>query len=277
MIYILNNRIEYNSDTAEVFQLGSNIDIAKFTPILNRIFRILVENNKMIVPRDELLKQVWNDHGLNASVNTLNQYISTLRKLLSQHLDIDNAILNIPKKGIILSSEIVITFPQVDEINSSELATAPEKLNEMNKPALVELDINNNNEPVYDSNSSSIASKVTTSKTSKRNFFLKITFAAILVLFSIYNLFFNTLKFEKVNTYLVSAIESCPVYSFKNNFDNVHDPAIIQEHIKEFSLRCDNEAIFYYYNNHDNPRAEKQSMLAKCEENKMCISTRINR
>ncbi|EJD6080347.1 transcriptional regulator [Providencia alcalifaciens] len=272
MIYILNNCIEYDSETGEIIQLGSNSEVAKLTPILNRIFRVLVENNNMIIPREELLKKVWDEHGLTASINTLNQYISALRKLLYQHLEIDNAILNIPKKGVILSSELIITQRNTELVRHSEEKGDTEKLDGRDKLPLIEL--NTHNQVAV----SSVIAKPRVCYTLKRNFSLKIIlgFSVILTLASMYNLFFGALSFDKVNTYLVSTIGSCPVYSFNSNFDDKNNSKDIDKHVKEFNLQCNNSAIFYYYSNHSNAQVEKQTLLTKCEDNKICISTRIN-
>lgn len=272
MIYILNNCIEYDSETGEIIQLGSNSEVAKLTPILNRIFRVLVENNNMIIPREELLKKVWDEHGLTASINTLNQYISALRKLLYQHLEIDNAILNIPKKGVILSSELIITQRNTEVVRHSEEKIDTEKLDERDKLPLIELNTHN------EVTAPSIIAKSRGFYTLKRNFLLKIILglSVILTLASMYNLFFSILRFDKVNTYLVSTIGSCPVYSFNSNFDDKSNSKDIDKHVKKFNLQCNNNTIFYYYSNHNNAQVEKQSLLTKCEDNKVCISTRIN-
>lgn len=87
------------------------------TTILNHILIILIESNRVATSREELLKKIFESHNLNVSINTLNQYISVLRKLLYQQLGVENAILNISKKGVILFSEIIIFVN--DELTNS--------------------------------------------------------------------------------------------------------------------------------------------------------------
>lgn len=280
MKYIFNNCIEYNSDTGEMFLLGSDVNIEKFTPILNRILKVLVENNTMIIPREEFLSRVWNDHGLNASSNTLNQYISTLRKLFAQHLNIENAILNIPKKGIILSSEIVIITSESESYQESNLVENNPSLeitNKNRKPNLVELKTNKDL-CSQDENDNSVF-YVKKDKLTKKYNYLKIMLVSIflLLLFSVNNLFFKKNHVSKIKYYHITTIGSCPVYSFKNDFDENYDLVNINEHLSEFNLSCNPDTVFYYYNNYNTARTKKQSMLTMCEKGKSCISTRINR
>ncbi|MEX6033482.1 winged helix-turn-helix domain-containing protein [Providencia hangzhouensis] len=98
MIYILNNIIKYNSDLGEIFRVDTELSVMKLTPVLNYIFIILIQNNKTTITREEILKKILNKYDLKVSINTLNQYISTLRKVLHQQLLVENAILSISKR-----------------------------------------------------------------------------------------------------------------------------------------------------------------------------------
>ncbi|OHT25479.1 hypothetical protein A3Q29_13095 [Providencia stuartii] len=109
MIYTINSQLKYNSEDGSIYGLDNLSEpIATLTPVLNRILKVLIENKSQVMPRDRILELVWDKHGLVSSSNTLNQYISMLRKLFSQYLNVDNAILTIPKKGMMLSSELLI-------------------------------------------------------------------------------------------------------------------------------------------------------------------------
>ncbi|PCQ36834.1 hypothetical protein CQA26_16905 [Providencia rettgeri] len=139
MIYILNNIIKYNSDLGEIFRVDTELSVMKLTPVLNYIFIILIQNNKTTITREEILKKILNKYDLKVSINTLNQYISTLRKVLHQQLLVENAILSISKKGLVISSEIQIeeSIAKFNNKIEKSLAPPPTSSNKSNKSLLL--------------------------------------------------------------------------------------------------------------------------------------------
>ncbi|WP_210007896.1 helix-turn-helix domain-containing protein, partial [Providencia rettgeri] len=111
----------------------------KLTPVLNYIFIILIQNNKTTITREEILKKILNKYDLKVSINTLNQYISTLRKVLHQQLLVENAILSISKKGLVISSEIQIeeSIAKFNNKIEKSLAPPPTSSNKSNKSLLI--------------------------------------------------------------------------------------------------------------------------------------------
>lgn len=261
MIYILNNLIEYNSDSGDVFRCGSDVDIVKLTPVLNHIFAILIENNDTVFSKDELLEKISSTYESTISINTLNQYISVLRKLLHQQLGIDNAILNISKKGLTLSSEIIV-LPKGE-------------LNDVNKKT------EQKNRVVVDKNPTlTYHNKIAQSLTHNGKIpviILKTTIIILLiiVIFLSDKLYSSNAPYTPIASYKITKIGDCPVYTFKNDFQESIDSAL-DSHIKEFNLVCEPTDIFYYYNNVSNPGKNKNSLLVQCKKNKICTSTRIN-
>lgn len=55
-----------------------------FTTIPTRLFTYLLENADRMVGREELLNNIWDKYGLEPSNNSVNQYISLIRKSLSE-------------------------------------------------------------------------------------------------------------------------------------------------------------------------------------------------
>ena len=261
MIYILNNLIEYNPDSGEVFRLGSDVDIAKFTPVLNYIFTILIENNGTIFSKEELLEKIASTYELTVSINTLNQYISVLRKLLHQQLDVDNAILNISKKGLTLSSEIIV-LPKEEPSGSKNNVEHGNNVAADKKPTV----LHRNTMTQSTTNSGKIPVII-----------LKITIVILLiiVIFLSGKLYSSDELYAPIASYKITKIGDCPVYTFKNDFQESIDSAL-DSHIKEFNLVCEPTDIFYYYNNASNPGKNKNSLLVQCKKNKTCTSTRIN-
>lgn len=266
MIYILNDVIKYNSESGEMFRLDSDVEVAKLTTILNHILIILIESNRVATSREELLKKIFESHNLNVSINTLNQYISVLRKLLYQQLGVENAILNISKKGVILSSEIIISVNgelthSVNIINkSNDIATI------YDKPLTLQLPNVEEKKPLI-------------KKTENKLYALLLKIIILILFFtSIYLIVIlnkSGSSYKPINSFKISNIDGCPVYSFQNTTSDFIN-SIMDDHVKEFDLTCDNNDTFYYYNNSLSSGRNKQSLLVKCERNKTCISTRIN-
>ncbi|VTR59434.1 Transcriptional regulatory protein, C terminal [Serratia fonticola] len=72
-----------------------------FSPFLLKIKEKLFE-------REVLLQKVWDDYGLQASNNNLNQCLSTLRRIIKS-MGIDkNIIETIPKVGLRIASDVAI-------------------------------------------------------------------------------------------------------------------------------------------------------------------------
>ncbi|HGM5489062.1 TPA: transcriptional regulator [Serratia fonticola] len=73
-----------------------------------RLFSFLIKNKGEIVEREVLLQRVWDDYGLQASNNNLNQCLSTLRRIIKS-MGIDkNVIETIPKVGLRIASNVAI-------------------------------------------------------------------------------------------------------------------------------------------------------------------------
>ncbi|MGL5386517.1 MAG: winged helix-turn-helix domain-containing protein [Serratia sp. (in: enterobacteria)] len=73
-----------------------------------RLFSFLIKNKGEIVEREVLLQRVWDDYGLQASNNNLNQCLSTLRRIIKS-MGIDkNIIETIPKVGLRIANNVAI-------------------------------------------------------------------------------------------------------------------------------------------------------------------------
>lgn len=89
------------------------------------IFLILIKNRGDIVLRDTILEESWQHFGLEISNNTLNQYISLLRKNLVRLGIEDEVIKTIPKVGFCFSEEVSITDDS--ERKDHDLSRIPER------------------------------------------------------------------------------------------------------------------------------------------------------
>ncbi len=278
MIYILNDKIEYNSDSNEVLKVDSGERITSFTPILNHIFRTLIENNKKIISREALLVSATNDYGINTSMNTLNQYISVLRKFFLQHLKIESSILSIPNQGVILSSEIIIKEKIIKESPLIVKTHEEQAGNDTIDNAILDVKYSIVHNSTNLNNNLSVTEIDKKPKIVKDIILISIIFCMVILgFFYIFNLIVNSSEYDEVETFEISHIESCPVYGFREVTDNENTLAIIEEHLSFYNIKCLGGDEFYYYDNYDSSSNRNQSLLSQCKKNKSCISTRINK
>lgn len=110
MDYLFDNNILYRSSDGTLHYLeGGPEESITLPPVLNRILLLLVINQGQVITKEEFLTKVWDNYGKPGSSNTLNQYLSTLRGIFSNHLG-KKPIVTIPKQGYMLSFEVNITL-----------------------------------------------------------------------------------------------------------------------------------------------------------------------
>jgi DNA-binding winged helix-turn-helix (wHTH) protein len=71
--------------------------------------KLLVQHHGNVVERETFLHDVWDRRGLQGSNNSLNQYISILRKMLASLLPDVLFIVTVPKTGFMLSADVTVT------------------------------------------------------------------------------------------------------------------------------------------------------------------------
>lgn len=108
--------MEYLIDGIVIFRVDENVLInnenveqkIELTLTVSRLLHLLVCHHGEVLPRENIFKHVWEDYGLDASNNSLNQYISLLRsafRTMGMHGDI---IQTVPRIGFILSAKLII-------------------------------------------------------------------------------------------------------------------------------------------------------------------------
>ena len=107
MKYQLADTLIYNDDDATLTLQGSD-ESQQLTDTPNAIFSLLVSHAGMVVERESFLSEVWDRRGLQGSNNSLNQYISILRKMLAAMVPDTPFIVTVPKTGFMLSGELSV-------------------------------------------------------------------------------------------------------------------------------------------------------------------------
>ena len=105
MKYQLADTLIYNDDDATLTLMDS-AESQRLTDTANAIFSLLVKHAGMVVERDTFLNEVWDRRGLQGSNNSLNQYISILRRMLAAMVPETSFIVTVPKTGFMLSADL---------------------------------------------------------------------------------------------------------------------------------------------------------------------------
>ncbi|MEB6185370.1 winged helix-turn-helix domain-containing protein [Enterobacter roggenkampii] len=110
MLYTLDDKVIYDPVNANLRRHDEKVvDATHLTVIANKILHHLVMHHGELVTRETLFDEVWEKAGIASSSNTLNQYISLLRKTLAGYLERQDIIVTVPRAGYYLSKEISIS------------------------------------------------------------------------------------------------------------------------------------------------------------------------
>ncbi|WP_353243901.1 winged helix-turn-helix domain-containing protein [Providencia sp.] len=115
--YTIDEKYIFEQKTSLIYlKLDHNQNIELSKPAARLFSEIILLNlKKGIATRDELLTNVWEEHGLVGSNNNLNTYISEIRKKF-ELIGIDpHLIVTVPKKGFRLDTPVV--FFKEENIN----------------------------------------------------------------------------------------------------------------------------------------------------------------
>lgn len=141
MVFTIFNMIEFRSEDGAMWNIAQPDRRLSFTTIPTRLFTYLLENADKMVGREELCNNIWNKYGLEPSNNSINQYISLIRKSLSELGCNEEIIKTIPRVGFYISG-VFVTYkqetPSSVETTSTEAQSAIDqsRLRRGYKPAL---------------------------------------------------------------------------------------------------------------------------------------------
>lgn len=139
MRYIINNAILYDERKGTLSPVNSNDKEVVLLKPSQRLLSLFIEYNNEIVERERLLDEVWNNHGLTASNNNLSNYISGLRKTLSQ-LGEDRILVTYPRQGFkFVAESITILEEGEDQGETTQDSPISNKKTGRIKPSLLVL------------------------------------------------------------------------------------------------------------------------------------------
>jgi DNA-binding winged helix-turn-helix (wHTH) protein len=123
MKYLLADVLVYNDEDGSFSLIGAPEEEPQMlTGTANAIMKLLVAHHGNVIEREGFLRDVWDERGLQGSNNSLNQYISILRKMLASLVPDTGFIVTVPKMGFMLSADIPVT-----PLRSAETQSLPVK------------------------------------------------------------------------------------------------------------------------------------------------------
>lgn len=115
MKYLLADVLVYNDEDGSISAVDApDVEPQVLTATANGIMKMLVNHHGNVVEREAFLREVWDARGLQGSNNSLNQYISILRKILASQVPEAAFIITVPKMGFMMSADIAV-HPLPDE------------------------------------------------------------------------------------------------------------------------------------------------------------------
>lgn len=121
MNYIIEETLLYYSETGILCLIDKESEQSITLPgTPNRILSYLLINKGKALSKEEILKGVWESHGIDGSSNSLKQYLSYLRKILVTYLPEKEIITTVPRRGYMISDEVNIKLIKPSAKNNKQ-------------------------------------------------------------------------------------------------------------------------------------------------------------
>lgn len=108
MIYKINETVRFKPADGAIWSIESPEQVINLTITNCNLLCLLLNKKGEILSREQILEDIWDKQGLRSSNNTLNQYISILRRTFSLLGIDDEVIKTIPKVGFSLNASISV-------------------------------------------------------------------------------------------------------------------------------------------------------------------------
>ena len=107
MTFTIAQTVIFRSEDGTLWSIAQPDKRVALTTIPARLFTYLLDNADKIISREELLNNIWEKYGLEPSNNSVNQYVSLIRKSLAE-LGCEGDILQtLPRVGFYISGDKV--------------------------------------------------------------------------------------------------------------------------------------------------------------------------
>ena len=105
MEFVINNTAKYNAINGTLFSPENSIDMITLSRISNELLLLFIQNKGVLLNRETILNELWENRGLTASSNNLNNHVSILRKALVE-CGCNGVIITVPKQGFLFDAQI---------------------------------------------------------------------------------------------------------------------------------------------------------------------------
>ncbi|WP_340139927.1 winged helix-turn-helix domain-containing protein [Enterobacter kobei] len=111
MIYKINEHLRYDPQSATLYSPEHYENTLTLSRVNNSMLLLFITHNNQLLSREYLLKELWENQGLDSSNNNLNNNLSILRKSLTI-CGCEDVIKTVPKKGLIFSAHTIDILPR---------------------------------------------------------------------------------------------------------------------------------------------------------------------
>lgn len=224
MHYIIDKKVRFNSDDHSLENIHELHTVVTLTVTMSRLLLFLVEKHGENVTKDDILSQVWEAHGLRASTNSLNKYISDLRQTF---------------RNLGLNTEIIVTIPrQGFSVPTSISISAINNAEDSHDPVTVEAEV----EEYLEASSDTVST-----------YQYVLLFLAFLLLSGVVFYVFHPKSSEEDSivaiqqTYPIGRVGDCPVVALKPIAENMkaRNMEITRHILNKLAISCEEESLYY--------------------------------
>lgn len=219
MLYTIEGRVFFRTDDGALWAQDREDDKIYLTPIVSRLLHLFFQEQGKVLTREKILNSIWENYGLEPSNNSLNQYVSKIRKTMADLGLPDDTICTLPKVGFTFSNEIVLV---AENVTYTSLNDVPD----------------NRTVPL-------VEKRVFTFRRLIAVIFLPIFIAIPFLTESITDTIHH--RQMAISPVLLGKVGSCTVYSLMMGRNGLHPktPALVQHYINENSITCGKDSVVY--------------------------------
>ncbi|MGG2079357.1 winged helix-turn-helix domain-containing protein [Lelliottia nimipressuralis] len=215
-------------------------------PAAARLLLVLLQHNGELVTKENLLAEVWENHGMTGSLHNLAHYTMLIRKAFrALHYD-KKIIITVHKQGIMINPEVSyrISVQQQDEqqpeVESSD-DDYPDRENVL--PPLL-------NESLL-SQTEIVRTELPPPARKRKRLWLIALFTFLFVTvvgLVVFHNFSNTdSKYNAEHLRLISTDNKCKFYTYNSKVDDKQLMVWIRLHTDKFNLHCNQDRVIIYY------------------------------
>lgn len=105
-MFIIEKEFIYDEIRGLIWNKQLDTEQINIPPTAARLLDLFIESKGRVLSRDELLNTIWDKYGISPSNNTLNQYISFLRKVFCKIGLQHELIITVPRVGFLMNGDI---------------------------------------------------------------------------------------------------------------------------------------------------------------------------